>query len=71
MIILWISLAVLLGAIMGVISGVKVTLSRYDGIITMKEEEGTLTYSLIVLGDPELLANHKRAMFKIVPPSQQ
>jgi hypothetical protein len=51
--------------------GFKLKHSRYDGIITMKENDGKLIYSLMVANDPELLANQKEARFKIIPPTYE
>ena len=43
--------------------------SSYHGIIRMTETEGRLVYSLELMEDPELLANHDEATFKIISSS--
>lgn len=67
--ILWFILTIVISLFVGGFIGFTLKRSRFDGIITMKENDGSLVYSLIVAEDPELLANQKEARFKIIPPS--
>lgn len=63
----WFILVIVIALFVGGFVGFKLRHSRFDGIITMEENgQGGLVYSLIVSEDPELLANHKEARFKIV-----
>lgn len=69
MIDLWFLLAIAISLVVGGIVGFHIRPKKYDGVITMTENNGTLVYSLVVSEDPELLANHKEALFRIIPPS--
>lgn len=60
-----------IGIGIGFFAGFTFKRSKYDGVITMKENEGQLIYSLILADDPELLANQKDARFKIIAPSYE
>lgn len=63
----WFIIAIVISLFVGAGIGFSIRNTKYDGIITLEEQDdGKMLYSLIVSEDPELLANHKEARFKII-----
>lgn len=71
MLFLWIFLAMSFGMVLGWAVNARLRPQRYNGVMRVIETPKGLTYSLELVGDPELLAFQDVVAFKVIPPNYQ